>query len=172
MRNCCAAVRSGSTDSVTTAPSGTPAGWWSSHLFPNSSAPHTEREHAANTILRELELQDSAAVWLAETGSFVPDAEIIRRAWDLDDLALRYRAFVGDFEARRPKTPDSQFAALVELVHAWRRFPFYDPEIPDTLLPPKWPGHTAKRLFDARHQTWARGAGEWFAEAEARGPSQ
>jgi phenylacetic acid degradation operon negative regulatory protein len=135
-------------------------------------SPHTEREHAANTILRELELQDSAAVWLAETGSFVPDEEIIRRAWDLDDLASRYRAFVNDFEARRPKTPDSQFAALVELVHAWRRFPFYDPEIPDTLLPPKWPGHTAKRLFDARHQTWARGAGEWFAEAEAsEGPS-
>jgi phenylacetic acid degradation operon negative regulatory protein len=136
-------------------------------------SPHTEREHAANTILRELGLQDSAVVWLAETGSFVPDEEIIRRAWDLGDLASRYRTFVGHFEARRPNNPESQFAALVELVHAWRRFPFSDPEIPDTLLPAKWPGHTAKRLFDARHNAWSPGAGEWFAEAEAsKGSSQ
>ena len=60
-------------------------------------SPHTEREGVANTILRDLDLGDNAIVLLAETGTFVPDAEILRRAWDLDILAERYTRFIDEF---------------------------------------------------------------------------
>ena len=43
------------------------------------------------------------------------------------------------------------------LVHEWRRFPFVDPEIPDELLPPGWPGHGAKAVFDERHAALVAG---------------
>ena len=132
-------------------------------------SPHIEREAAANALLRELDLDNSAIVLLAETGSFVPDEEIIRRAWDLDDLSNTYRAFLGEFEQRQPRTAESRFSSLIELVHAWRRFPFADPEIPDTLLPSGWPGRKAKRLFDAHRRSWAPSANEWFATAESDG---
>lgn len=130
-------------------------------------SPHVEREAAANSILGELDLRDSAVVLLAETGSFVPDEEIIRRAWDLDSLSARYVEFLGEFEQRDPRTAERRFGSLVELVHGWRRFPFADPEIPNALLPAGWPGRKAKQLFDARHTAWAPSANEWFVGAES-----
>lgn len=129
--------------------------------------PHSDREGVANAILRELDLVDGAVVLLAETGAMVPDEAILRRGWDLDALAHRYEEFVADFERRAPRSPEARFAALVELVHAWRRFPFGDPEIPDALLPAHWPGRRAKELFDDRHRAWSPDANVWFEKAEA-----
>jgi phenylacetic acid degradation operon negative regulatory protein len=130
-------------------------------------SPHTDREPIANSILAGLELDGSAIVLLAEAGSFVAAEEIIRRAWDLDELAGRYAAFVEEFARRQPRGPEGRFVALVELVHAWRRFPFGDPEIPDRLLPARWPGRRAKQLFDDRRAAWSESANEWFENAEA-----
>ena len=127
-------------------------------------SPHTERESQANRVLHDLELEDTAVVFVAETGSFVPDAEIIQRAWDLGELAQRYRSFISDADTRRPEDDAGRFAALIDLVHDWRRFPFDDPEIPDELLPGDWPGKEAKQLFDDLRARWAPGANEWFGE--------
>jgi phenylacetic acid degradation operon negative regulatory protein len=132
-------------------------------------SPHTEREPTANAILHELGLDNSAVVWIAETGSFVPDQEIIRRAWNLDALASRYDEFIGQFDERQPRSTESRFASLVELVHGWRRFPFSDPEIPSELLPKRWPGRSAKQLFDTRRASWGTFAQQWFVDAEVRG---
>jgi phenylacetic acid degradation operon negative regulatory protein len=130
-------------------------------------SPHVDREGTATSILHELDLREGAIVLLAQTGSLVPDEEIIRRAWDLDELAGRYAEFVSEFERRQPRSLPARFTSLVELVHAWRRFPFGDPEIPDALLPDEWPGRRAKQLFDARHAAWTQSANEWFEKAEA-----
>lgn len=130
-------------------------------------SPHPEREEVANEVLRDLDLVDSSIVFVAETGSLVPDGEILRRAWDLDALANRYEAFLADFADRRPATPADRFEALIELVHAWRRFPFGDPEFPAELLPDGWPGRRAKQRFDACHAAWSPDANVWFEKAEA-----
>ncbi len=132
-------------------------------------SPHIDREPAANAVLLELDLHETAIVFVAETGSLVPDADIIRRAWDLDDLAQRYRDFAGAAERTDPTTDGDHFAAVVELVHEWRRFPFDDPEIPDELLPGDWPGKPAKQLFDQRRAGWAPAANAWFDAAELAG---
>lgn len=132
-------------------------------------SPHVEREAAAESLLRELGLDATAIVLLAETGSFVPDEEIIRRAWDLDELGERYRAFLAEFEHRRASTPPAAFAGVLDLVHGWRGFPFDDPEIPDELMPPDWPGKAAKELFDERRAAWSPLAVEWFRALEGRG---
>lgn len=125
-------------------------------------SPHVDREDAANDVLRELGLDDSAVVFVAETGALVPDAQIIDRAWDLADLDLRYRSFIDEFERRDARDDGAAFAAVVDLVHEWRRFPFDDPEIPLDLLPPGWPGTTARKLFDARRAVWSPAAIRWF----------
>jgi len=130
-------------------------------------SPHVNREGIATSILQELDLREGAIVLLAQTGNLVPDEEMIRRAWDLDELAGRYADFVGEFERRQPRSLPARFTSLVELVHAWRRFPFGDPEIPDALLPAQWPGRRAKQLFDVRHAAWTQSANEWFEKAEA-----
>ena len=118
-------------------------------------------------MLRDLDLVDSSIVFVAETGSLVPDAEILRRAWDLDALAERYQAFVAEF--RRPSAghPAGALRRAVELVHAWRRFPFGDPEIPAELLPAGWPGRRAKQHFDECHAAWSPDAHVWFEKTES-----
>jgi phenylacetic acid degradation operon negative regulatory protein len=129
--------------------------------------PHLEREDVANAILKDLDLVPTAVVLHAEAGALVPATEVLHRAWDLDDLADRYRTFTDSFRRRSPASDESRLAALVELVHAWRRFPFVDPEIPHRLLPRSWPGRRAKALFDDRHAAWSPGARRCFTTFEA-----
>jgi phenylacetic acid degradation operon negative regulatory protein len=117
--------------------------------------PHLDREDVANAVLEDLELVPAAVVLRSEAGSLVSTTEMLHRAWDLDELAERYRTFTERFRRRAPTTDESQLAALVELVHEWRRFPFADPEIPARLLPRSWPGRRAKAVFDERHATWS-----------------
>ena len=129
-------------------------------------SPHSDREHLANAVLRDLDLVGSSAVFHAEAGSLTPAGDLLGRAWDLDQLAREYETFVAEFDGRRPSTDDSRFASLVELVHEWRRFPFVDPEIPERLLPRRWPGRRAKQTFDARHADWAPSANALFDSFE------
>ncbi len=68
--------------------------------------------------------------------------------------------------AASPRAPAAQLAALVALVHAWRRFPFIDPEIPAELLPADWVGWKAKGFFDERHARWTPGAKLAFEQLE------
>jgi phenylacetic acid degradation operon negative regulatory protein len=125
-------------------------------------SPHRDREPAANAVLRELDLVGASAVFHAEAGTLTPAHDLLQRAWDLDALAARYDTFVAAFGGRRPSNDEERFAAVVELVHEWRRFPFVDPEIPERLLSSRWPGRRAKRTFDARHASWAPGANALF----------
>jgi phenylacetic acid degradation operon negative regulatory protein len=127
---------------------------------------HLDREPMAVATLAELGLLDTAVVLRAEAADLPAAADLLHRAWDLDDLAGRYRAFIAAVVARRPAGALEEVAALVQLVHEWRRFPFVDPEIPDELLPPGWPGHEARSLFDDRHARWSPTATAWFAERE------
>jgi phenylacetic acid degradation operon negative regulatory protein len=131
--------------------------------------PHLDREDAANAVLKDLDLVPAAVVLRAEAGTLVPAAEILHRAWALDELAGSYRAFADAFRRRAPRADEARLAALVELVHAWRRFPFADPEIPDRLLPRTWPARRAKALFDDRHAAWSPAAGRHYDRIESGG---
>lgn len=78
--------------------------------------------------------------------------ELAAGLWDLDGLAQDYRAFVTWAEelARQPTSLDARaaYAVRTEVVHAWRKFLFRDPGLPDAVLPSGWPGHQAAECFD------------------------
>lgn len=129
-------------------------------------SPHLDREPVATAVLEELGLQPGAVVLRAETSETVSTEDLLGRAWDLEGLAARYEGFLRSFGRRSPRSDEARFVALTELVHAWRHFPFVDPEIPDRLLPNRWPGRRAKALFDDRHAAWAPGANRWYEEVD------
>lgn len=129
--------------------------------------PHLDRETNANRVLKDLGLVPFAVVLRSEAGSLVPAGELLERAWDLDALADRYQEFIDAFRRRSPGRDDARLAALVELVHAWRRFPFVDPEIPGRLLPVSWPGRSARSVFDDRHQAWSEAARRCYSSLES-----
>jgi len=102
-------------------------------------------------------------------GALGDPARVVGEAWDLDAVAEAYRAFTARFGRMAPRGPEAVFRAQTLLVHEWRRFPFLDPDLPERMLPPRWPRGRAHELFHARHAEWEDGARGWFAALEQGG---
>jgi phenylacetic acid degradation operon negative regulatory protein len=140
-------------------------------------SPRVEREAALRSIAADLELAE-LVIWRARTASAAEDGDLAARAWDLAALAEAYEAFGSTFERPRPQDDMSKFVATLDLVHAWRRFPFLDAELPRELLPRDWVGRRAAELFHARRNEWSEGSHRWFRDEDTkidpddgRGPS-
>jgi phenylacetic acid degradation operon negative regulatory protein len=95
-------------------------------------------------------------------------AAVVRRAWDLDGIGRSYEAFMADLRpvvtAVNGRSSDEEaYAARFRLVHAWRTFLFQDPQLPASLLPPRWPGTSAASFFD-KHAARLRPAADRYVE--------
>ena len=130
-------------------------------------SPHVDRERALRIAFAELGLSNDCIVLRSTTESAEADADLAARAWQLDALASDYRAFTERMRPRRPAGDAETFAATVELVHDWRRFPFVDPELPGVLLPDRWEGAIATTDFRECRAAWSPGAQTWFSGLEA-----
>jgi phenylacetic acid degradation operon negative regulatory protein len=92
-------------------------------------------------------------------------AVLVSQAWDLAALGRMYDDFIAAFATAAPGDP---LAAVVGLVHAWRGFPWTDPDLPSELLPPGWPRPRAATVFRQRHAQWASEATESWQDIRAR----
>lgn len=127
---------------------------------------HTERIDEVDALLARAGIAD-ARVFLAAHAGGGGLAGMVRQAWDLDAVEASYREFRAEFAAAGSTEP---LTRLVELVHAWRRFPSIDPALPRELLPPQWDGERAAKLFARRHAGWAADAtAEWARLEHAAG---
>jgi len=116
---------------------------------------HPEREAEAARVLREAGLASGAHVFVATRSGLAGPDGMVRAAWDLAAIEREYERFIAEFSG--PGRRDA-LARQVELVHAWRRFPAIDPALPAELLPARWRGLAAARLFAGRHERWSAGA--------------
>ena len=133
--------------------------------------PHVEREEE----LRSMAGPDSVAELLsfrAELGAIGDPAKVVADAWDLEAVADAYRTFVARFGRLRPKTPEAVFRAQTELVHEWRKFPFLDPDLPEQMLPDRWPRSRARQVFEERHAAWHEPAQAYFRSLEELGDTR
>jgi phenylacetic acid degradation operon negative regulatory protein len=121
--------------------------------------PHVDREAGIH-----VEPPAQLLSFRAEVGAFGGTQKVINEAWDLPALREHYEQFVADFARTRPRAGAATFAAQTALVHAWRRFPAIDPDLPDDLLPCDWPRRKAYELFRDRHEKWAAAAQAHFDE--------
>jgi len=122
-------------------------------------SPHPDREDEAISVLREAGVATDAHVFVARRSGLAEVQVMVAAAWDLGAIEGQYEAFIEEFRAA---VPADVLARQVELVHAWRRFPAIDPVLPRELLPPRWSGLKAARLFADRHQRWSGDAmREW-----------
>jgi phenylacetic acid degradation operon negative regulatory protein len=122
-------------------------------------SPHPDREAEAIGVLREAGVAEDAHVFVARRSGLADVQSMVAAAWDLSAIEDRYEQFIEEF---RLTAPADVLARQVELVHAWRRFPSIDPLLPRELLPARWSGLKAARLFADRHQRWSDDARkEW-----------
>jgi phenylacetic acid degradation operon negative regulatory protein len=132
--------------------------------------PHVEREAELRDAVVDAPAAEATS-FVASLGRFGSVSEVVAAAWDLDDVREQYEAFLEDFAAIRPSSPESFFRMQTLLVHAWRRFPFLDPDLPAELLPAGWPRRRAYELFVGRHERWTGAARSYFDQLEAGRPA-
>lgn len=132
--------------------------------------PDADKEDEVQAALTDLDLADRAFAWVGRRAAGTDPASLIDAAWDLAEVRTRYQEFSADFEERAVEDDSEAFVAQVELIQAWRSFPFVDPDLPAELLPPDWPGPAAATLFHTRRDRWHRRAQrEWDRMEQAAG---
>jgi phenylacetic acid degradation operon negative regulatory protein len=115
-------------------------------------SPHVDREAEAVRVLREAGLAASGHVFVATRSGLGDVRAMVAEAWDLAAIEDTYEEFIAQF---KDAAPDDVLVRQVELVHAWRRFPSVDPALPRELLPARWSGLEAARIFADRHERWS-----------------
>jgi phenylacetic acid degradation operon negative regulatory protein len=133
--------------------------------------PHVEREAELREVVIEAPAAEATS-FVAELGSMGTPAAVAAAAWDLESVRSGYEDFISDFSAIRPSSDEAFFRMQTLLVHAWRKFPFLDPDLPSELLPAGWPRRRAYELFTGRHSRWATPARSYFDSLEAGRPSR
>jgi phenylacetic acid degradation operon negative regulatory protein len=127
---------------------------------------HVDRAKEAQRVLEEAGVPDGQ-IFLAEHHAGGPLSGLVREAWDLDAVEAGYEQFLAEFGRLRSGDP---LVRTVQLVHAWRRFPRTDPALPAELLPARWSGIRAARLFAERRAEWhAAAQAEWRRIVESAG---
>jgi phenylacetic acid degradation operon negative regulatory protein len=111
---------------------------------------HVDRKDEVEHVLRQAGAPDPQIFWAKHRGGQLPS--LVAQAWDLAGIEQRYEDFLAAFAAPVAADP---LTRLIELVHAWRRFPSVDPGLPAQLLPPRWSGARAATLFADRHAAWS-----------------
>jgi phenylacetic acid degradation operon negative regulatory protein len=127
---------------------------------------------AVLSLLEERKLQAYARVFSAKLSGPGSDADLVAQCWDLKSIARRYEAFIEHYAplhkrdtalaAGRGLADVDAFVTRFALTHDFRRFPFVDPDLPESLLPPKWAGTRARKLFEEHHALLTAGALRFF----------
>jgi phenylacetic acid degradation operon negative regulatory protein len=122
--------------------------------------PNPDRASLAEAIRDDA--QDGAVLVLRATRDQLPglerdDPEKLRRlvqtTWDLDALSVMYQSFLDRFrpalrilQEHAASDPEGAFVVRTLAIHEFRRVLLKDPDLPPELLPPNWPGSTARQL--------------------------
>lgn len=109
-------------------------------------------------VVAELGLTGATSSFVGPFGDIGGERAVVEQAWNLAEVESAYEEFLDTFTAADPTAPADVLVHQIHLVHAWRRFPFLDPQLPGALLPPDWAGARAAALFELQHSRWDRPA--------------
>jgi phenylacetic acid degradation operon negative regulatory protein len=132
-----------------------------------------ERGDEVRKLAHRVGAEHFARTFLARSMGATSDAALVAQCWDIRGIGRAYERFVRAYaprlardEAKRHRgaLDDRQaFVARFILTHDFRRFPFIDPDLPESLLPKDWPGARARALFARYHAMLTDGALRFFS---------
>lgn len=130
-------------------------------------------------IIEKYEIEDFIHFFLSENIGPQSNEEIIKECWDLDYINQRYEEFIknsrGEYEETRLKMENGEltdkecFVKRTLLVHYYRKSLFVNPGLPKELLPDKWVGEDAAKLFTDYYRILAKPANDYFEKVYAKG---
>jgi phenylacetic acid degradation operon negative regulatory protein len=125
------------------------------------------------TLLQRLNIEGYVHIFTAQNQDSTDPRDIVSRCWDLGNIHQMYADFLSEY---RPKLeehmkrlqagetiePSECFVARFNLIHEYRKLPFFDPDLPLELLPDNWLRPQAAALFDGYHGLLTEKANEYF----------
>ncbi|MFC5821304.1 PaaX family transcriptional regulator [Nonomuraea harbinensis] len=118
-------------------------------------------EKDVTDIIASLELGDHVTVLTARAFKPTEAADLVRKAFDIERIAGRYRAFLAQWDVPRPLPGAPDDLARQLLLHTdWLQLVRKDPHLPAEHLPPDWPAIRAEQLFQVLAREYERRAAE------------
>jgi phenylacetic acid degradation operon negative regulatory protein len=106
-------------------------------------------------IVTELGLKAHIKVFRAQADPSMDIEEMIRDAYDLEELTARYRAFHDEWAClaspSSPGQPEDPLVLQLRLETQWLRIIRTDPRLPVQHLPKGWPAGPAQQVFQQVH---------------------
>ncbi|NRQ37387.1 PaaX family transcriptional regulator [Nonomuraea sp. NN258] len=110
-------------------------------------------------IVAALGLRDHVTVLAARALAPTESADLVRKAFDIDQIAARYLAFLDRWDTTRPMPALPDDLARQLLLHTdWLQLVRQDPHLPAEHLPPGWPAIRAEQVFRELARAYERPA--------------
>jgi phenylacetic acid degradation operon negative regulatory protein len=135
-------------------------------------SPYDQTREVKN-LLQRLNIGEYVHVFSAQHQGGTDPKKIVARCWDLGKIHQNYADFLAEY---RPKLeehrkrlqagetiePSECFVGRFNLIHEYRKLPFFDPDLPLELLPKNWLRPQAAALFNEYHALLTDKANEYF----------
>jgi phenylacetic acid degradation operon negative regulatory protein len=120
-----------------------------------------------------LKIKENVQVFQARYLGFADSEKIVSRCWDLSSIHSRYANFMTRYNPKLQShldkmkngetiEPSDCFVERFNLIHEYRKLPFFDPDLPEQLLPSDWLRGQAAALFQQYHDLLTEKANEYF----------
>ncbi|WP_245656393.1 PaaX family transcriptional regulator [Microtetraspora fusca] len=109
----------------------------------------------------DFDLSDHVTVLQARALSPTRSADLVSKAFDTEQIAERYRAFLDRWDTPHPLPSAPDDLARQLLLHTdWLQLVRQDPHLPAEHLPRDWPAIRAEQVFRTLARTYEPGAGK------------
>lgn len=135
-------------------------------------SPH-DRTREVKNLLQKFNIEEYVHIFSAQHQGSMDPGKIVSRCWDLGKIHQKYADFLTEYrpkleghlkrlEAGETIEPSECFVARFNLIHEYRKLPFFDPDLPLELLPENWLRPQAAALFNEYHGLLTEKANEYF----------
>lgn len=132
-----------------------------------------DRTREVKSLLRRLNIEEYVKIFSAQHQGGTDPGKIISRCWNLGKIHQKYVDFLAEYrpkleehlkrlQASETIKPSECFVARFNLIHEYRKLPFFDPDLPLELLPNNWLRPQAAALFDKYHSLLTDKANEYY----------
>jgi phenylacetic acid degradation operon negative regulatory protein len=113
-------------------------------------------------LAEKLHVIEHIQIFQAKQQGLTDARKVVATCWDLDRIHEKYASFLSEYQPRYERWLQrlnsgetieayEYFVERFALIHEYRRLPFFDPDLPDELLPNDWLRPKAATLFQEYH---------------------
>lgn len=129
-------------------------------------------EDEVKLLVKKYNIESYVHFFVSEYRGPEANEKLVKNCWDINDINAKYEEFISTYSQKYiidkskiehgEMTDADCFVERTKLVHEYRKFLFIDPGLPNELLPEKWLGSHAAKLFSDYYKVLAKPANRFF----------